>query len=477
MIHHRTFPVVMALFIFAGKAPGLSAQTATPTPLPAAGDGAAVTFFSNPNLTGSTFSTQYENIDTDFFECSPDPSIPSTAFSGRFTAEVEPVYSEPYTFTVNLEGGARLAVNGVTLVNQFTTDYTSFTQFSGAITLTALQRVPVVLEYFKNTGPAAIDLFWQSPSQAQEVVPLARLYSGLPAGPAVPPPPTQASIYAQGITVDGQVTSGAWTGTWTPLAKVVWGQNLSIPADFQSHWDSNYFYVGCRVYNPTPHNSSPEYFNDDSVEIFLSMNNDRSVTLQPGDFHYSLEWGNNALAEDNNRITGVLAQTATTSYGYSAVLAIPWSTLGVTPSASSLYGFDVGVNLSPLGGCPLSRLRWNGTNLDVIDTRFFGQVGLAQPIPTPPTPQGNPYVYSNPAVGPEVHFVYSMAEKGTAKIRVWNQSGDLVASLDDSKPSGTQQSDLGIQTFASGHYFYRVVLQYDSGRVDKFGTLILDVKK
>src|SRR5258708_31525626 len=99
----------MSLLLYGGMAPLAFAQTAPPTPRPETGDGVAVTFFSNANLTGTTFSSLYENINIDFFECSPDPSIPATAFSGRFTSEVEPVYSEPYTFTVNVEGGARLA--------------------------------------------------------------------------------------------------------------------------------------------------------------------------------------------------------------------------------------------------------------------------------------------------------------------------------------------------------------------------------
>jgi hypothetical protein len=99
------------------------------------------------------------------------------------------------------------------------------------------------------------------------------------------------------------------------------------------------------------------------------------------------------------------------------------------------------------------------------------------PTPTPPAPNGKPYVYSNPSTGPTVRFVYTLAESGTAHIRVWNASGQFVASLADAKGAGIQQSTLDIHTFAPGHYFYQVDLKYDSGREDRFTPEVLAVKK
>jgi pectate lyase len=99
------------------------------------------------------------------------------------------------------------------------------------------------------------------------------------------------------------------------------------------------------------------------------------------------------------------------------------------------------------------------------------------PSPTPPAPNGKPYVYSNPSSGPTVHFMYNMAENGTALIRVWNASGQLAASVRDTKSSGQQQSDLDIRSFAAGHYFYEVELHYDSGREDRFAAEVLAIEK
>lgn len=101
----------------------------------------------------------------------------------------------------------------------------------------------------------------------------------------------------------------------------------------------------------------------------------------------------------------------------------------------------------------------------------------ATPTPTPPAPNGVPYVYSNPSSGPTVQFVYTMAENGTASIHVWNASGVIVASLQDPKPAGVQQSQLNIQSFAPGHYFYQVDLKYSSGREDRYNPEILAIQK
>jgi hypothetical protein len=104
-------------------------------------------------------------------------------------------------------------------------------------------------------------------------------------------------------------------------------------------------------------------------------------------------------------------------------------------------------------------------------------LAVCSPTPTPPAPGNQPYVYSNPSSGPTVSFVYNMAESGKANIRVWNASGVLAASLEDTKPAGVQQSVLNIQAFAPGHYFYQIDLKYDSGREDRSKAAVLAVQK
>jgi len=107
----------------------------------------------------------------------------------------------------------------------------------------------------------------------------------------------------------------------------------------------------------------------------------------------------------------------------------------------------------------------------------YTPAGYLTPTPTPPAPGPKPYVYSNPSSGPTVRFVYQMASAGQAQIVVLNDAGNVVAQINDAKGAGVQESTLNIQSFAPGHYFYQVILQYSSGGKDQFAPEVLAVKK
>jgi hypothetical protein len=206
------------------------------------------------------------------------------------------------------------------------------------------------------------------------------------------------------------------------------------------------------------------------------------VTITSHDFEYIFGWGDTTPWETNNRITGVVMKTTTTNTGYVVEAAIPWSTLGITPPQGATLGFDVAVDVNHNGGgCRDGQLMFNGNEDDYLNTSDYASVNLGEacptPVATPPAPTTQPYVYSNPTSGPTVNFVYNMAQPGTANIRVWNAWGNLTATINDAKPAGEASSTLDVSTFAPGHYFYRVVLNYNSGQTDSFAAQILAVKK
>jgi len=70
-----------------------------------------------------------------------------------------------------------------------------------------------------------------------------------------------------------------------------------------------------------------------------------------------------------------------------------------------------------------------------------------------------------------------MAESGQVHITLLNDMGDVVASLSDVKTSGVQETELDIRSFAPGHYFYLIELDYASGRVEKLSAQVLAIKK
>lgn len=109
-----------------------------------------------------------------------------SSFSVRWTGQVQPRYSESYTFHTYSDDGVRLWVNGQLLIDDWTGHGTL--ERTGTIALTAGQRVDVKLEYFSGGGGADVKLSWNSASQPLEVVPASQLF------------PTVASTTPGGLT-------------------------------------------------------------------------------------------------------------------------------------------------------------------------------------------------------------------------------------------------------------------------------------
>jgi GH43 family beta-xylosidase len=201
-------------------------------------------YFDDANLAQLRMTRQDIAIDFDFGNASPvQPQMSSDTFSVRWTGQVQPEFSEAYTFHVTADDGVRLWVRGQLLIdrwspaNQFEgdanrdgvvnlTDFNTLasnfglqtgatweqgdfngdgavnlTDFNalaghfgqsapqgprtdtGTIALTGGQKVDIRIEYYDGTGAASVNLKWSSPTQALEVIPRARLFS-------LTPPPT-----------------------------------------------------------------------------------------------------------------------------------------------------------------------------------------------------------------------------------------------------------------------------------------------
>ena len=78
--------------------------------------------------------------------------------------------------TVNMFGGVAAKVNGQQLVNDWKTQRGSGTN-SGTIALTAGVKYAITVEFMENSGGAAMQLFWSSPSQQRQIVPQTQLYT------------------------------------------------------------------------------------------------------------------------------------------------------------------------------------------------------------------------------------------------------------------------------------------------------------
>ncbi|MEO7419982.1 MAG: PA14 domain-containing protein, partial [Thermoanaerobaculia bacterium] len=137
------------------------------------GIGLMGTYFSGPELSGTTSARIDPTVNFNWGTGSPAPGIGADRWSVRWTGQVEAQVSGPHTFFVRSDG-ARLWVNGTMLVDGWTEHAARVDQ--GTINLTAGQRYAVRLEYHDLTGEAGVRLLWSAPGLPRQVVPASQLF-------------------------------------------------------------------------------------------------------------------------------------------------------------------------------------------------------------------------------------------------------------------------------------------------------------
>src|SRR5690606_23699034 len=123
------------------------------------GTGLQAEHFNNMTLTGPPALTRTDaTVDfTDWGEGSPGSPIGINNFSIRWTGQIQPCYSENYTFSTYSDDGVRLWVDGDLVINDWN-DYAPKTNSSTPISLIAGTKYDIVLEYYENGGGAVAQL-------------------------------------------------------------------------------------------------------------------------------------------------------------------------------------------------------------------------------------------------------------------------------------------------------------------------------
>jgi hypothetical protein len=109
-------------------------------------------------------------------------ALTSENFSLRWTAKLQPQFSETYTLTTTADDGVRLYLNNQLLIDNFVDQ--APTSRSATLPLIAGQLYDLRVEYYQHLGGAALNLQWSSPSTLQQTIPTSQLYSGI--APAAP---------------------------------------------------------------------------------------------------------------------------------------------------------------------------------------------------------------------------------------------------------------------------------------------------
>ncbi|NJR70548.1 MAG: hypothetical protein HC771_19370 [Synechococcales cyanobacterium CRU_2_2] len=144
-------------------------------PVVGTGNGLKAEYFDNKDFTSPKLTRTDSTVNFDWKGGTPSTRIGADTFSVRWSGQVQPLYSETYTFQTTSDDGVRLWVNDQLIINKFVNQGT--TSHNGTITLNAGQRYDIRLDYFENTGSASAKLAWSSASQTLGIIPESQLYS------------------------------------------------------------------------------------------------------------------------------------------------------------------------------------------------------------------------------------------------------------------------------------------------------------
>jgi glucose/arabinose dehydrogenase len=165
------------------------------------GDGLLGEYFDSRGFTNRFLNRVDPTVDFTWNSAAPADGMGSDSFSVRWTGQIEPRFSQNYTFTTRSDDGVRLWVDNQLIIDEWN-DHAP-TNHQGTISLKAGQLYDIRMEFYENGGGAVARLFWASASQSQEVVPQSQLYA------ADPPPP---------VPGDELVTQNLITGLTQPTS-------------------------------------------------------------------------------------------------------------------------------------------------------------------------------------------------------------------------------------------------------------------
>ncbi|MCL4180955.1 MAG: Ig-like domain-containing protein [Verrucomicrobia bacterium] len=167
------------------------------------GNGIVGEYFNNADFTSPVLTRTDPQINFDWGTGSPDPSIGADTFSTRWSGFLLAPETGTYTLSGLTSDGIRAYLNGVSVINHLHDQSTRWTD-GQPISLTAGQKVPLLVEYYENTGSAVAKLKWTGPSFAGlngEIIPQPYFFdSNSTGGPDTTPPVITAYYPADNAT-------------------------------------------------------------------------------------------------------------------------------------------------------------------------------------------------------------------------------------------------------------------------------------
>ena len=143
------------------------------------GIGLRGSYFNTADFSAPTVVVTNKVIDFDWGRSRPHRRITTEGFAVRWEGSVLPRFSESYQFELEFRGRARLWVDGVLLIDDWTASPFILARRASAA-LVAGRLVPVRIEYAADSHGALAILRWMSPNVPTEVIPALRMFPPKP---------------------------------------------------------------------------------------------------------------------------------------------------------------------------------------------------------------------------------------------------------------------------------------------------------
>lgn len=200
-------------------------------------------------------------------------------------------------------------------------------------------------------------------------------------------PPCVSPVIAQ-VSGTAPVIDNTIDAAWSiapvrNISNVVLG---GLPSDYAGKWramyDNTNLYLLVEVNDATRiSDSGASWWEDDVVEIFLDGDNSKGSAYDgANDFQLGFRWNDNVVHTGSNsvtRTTGINFRQYATSNGYNLEVAIPWTTIGTTPSVGKPIGLDVQIDDDDNNGTRDAQIASFATNTTAFSNpAVFGTVYL-----------------------------------------------------------------------------------------------------
>ena len=126
-------------------------------------------------------------VDFTWVRNSPGEPVREDDFTAEWNGFIQARYSEPYTFEVQADDGARVWIDGKQIINKWKKESDSAEgnvmgnitgrQTSGTIELKAGRKYPIKIAYYENKKNAMMRLSWFSESQKKQIIPQSQFFS------------------------------------------------------------------------------------------------------------------------------------------------------------------------------------------------------------------------------------------------------------------------------------------------------------